>query len=242
MSFLFNTIFYQPLLNLLVWIYEFTIHDFGVAIILLTVIIRMILFPFYQKSMRHQTILQRIQPKIKKIQEQHKNDREKQAQALMALYQEHNVNPFFSFFFLLLQIPIMFALYRIILNLAHGNITGLYAFTTPPGELNTIFLNLINLSKSNIIIVILAAGAQYFQAKLALRPKTSDAKDASPAESMARSMAVVAPLMTLFIFYSLPSAITLYWFVVSLISVVQQIIINKELGHGEVGTILEKNP
>ena len=118
----FRTILYQPLLNGLVLLYEYVaFEDLGVAIILLTVMVRIILFPLFHKTAKHQKIAQKIQPEVKKIQTKHKNNREAQTKALMALYQEHNVNPLTPIFLLVLQLPILFALYRLFINGFNGD-------------------------------------------------------------------------------------------------------------------------
>jgi len=92
---LFNTILYRPLLNFLVLLYKYVPgHDFGIAIILLTVIVKLLLYPLGSKAIKSQKNLAEIQPKIKEIQEKYKDDKEKQTRALMEFYKEAKVNPF----------------------------------------------------------------------------------------------------------------------------------------------------
>ena len=96
MSYLFNTFLYYPLLNALILVYNYaTFGDLGVAIIILTVLIRIVLFPLFYKSFEHQTIMQKLQPALQQIQHEHKEDKEKQALKMMELYKEHKVNPDF---------------------------------------------------------------------------------------------------------------------------------------------------
>src|SRR5579872_2128083 len=130
MIYLYQLIFYRPILNALVFFYNtIGLKDFGLSIVLTTLLIRFILYPLFHKGARQQAVMQRIQPKIKKVQEIHRNDREKQTKALMELYKEHGVNPFSSILLLIIQLPILIALYRIILsNLSGGALTGLYSF------------------------------------------------------------------------------------------------------------------
>jgi YidC/Oxa1 family membrane protein insertase len=235
----FQAIFYQPILNILVYFYEtVAFHDFGLAIIFVTILIRLVLYPLFHKSAKQQMVMQRIQPKIKKIQELHKNDKEKQAQALMDLYKEHGVNPFSSMLLLFVQLPIMIGLYWVVRSgLAPGNLAGLYSFIPQPGAINALFLGLVNLAKPNLILIFLAAVAQYFQARLAIYRDPADKSPLAPAEKMARQMSFIGPLVTIFIFYGLPSAIGLYWFVTSLFSIFQQIIINKHFRKGETAAV-----
>lgn len=236
MSYLYHTILYNPLLNILIFLYNtIAVRDLGLSIILLTVLIRLILFPIFHKSARHQVVMQKLQPAIKKIQETHKSDREKQAQAMMALYKEHNVNPFSGFLLLIVQLPILIALYQIILkSLKPGVLAGLYNFVSAPLAINTSFLGLINLQERSIFIVVLAGLAQYLQAKLAI-PKRESSANLTPAEKTVRQMVFIGPLITVIIFYNLPAAVGLYWLATSLFSIVQQIIVNKQIAYGKSG-------
>src|SRR5580700_11382203 len=141
MTYLYHILFKWPLLNLLVFLYEtLAFRDLGLAIILLTLLIRFILFPFFHKGAKQQMLMQRIQPKVKKIQETHKDDREKQTKALMELYKEHGVNPFSSIVLLIIQIPVMLGLYYVVRSgLASGQLSGLYSFVAQPGAINPVF-------------------------------------------------------------------------------------------------------
>ncbi len=230
MAYLYQQIFYRPIFNILIFFYEnFAWHDLGIAIILTTLLIRFILYPLFHTGAKQQMMMQRIQPKIKKIQELHKDDMQKQSQALMELYKEHGVNPFSSILLLIVQIPIMLAFYWVVREgFGTAQFVNLYSFIPQPQAVNSIFLGIVNLAQPSIILILLAAVAQYFQARLAIyRAPGSGAP--STAEKIARRMSFVAPLMTILIFYSLPSAIGLYWLVSSLFSVGQQYLINQHL-------------
>ena len=219
MSELFHKILYQPLFNVLVFLYQY-LGDLGVAIIILTVLIRVVLFPLFYKGAKDQAIMQRLAPKIKEIQTNHKNNREEQAKALMGLYREHKVNPLSSFLLILVQLPILIALYQVFMK-------GLVG----PDFLDLNFLGLIDLSKKSAIIVGLAAVAQYFQGKLSVVKTNKLFKDLTPMERMGRQMIYLGPILTIIFlyFFNLPSAVGLYWLTTSLFSVIQQIIINKRL-------------
>lgn len=219
MSELFNKILYQPLFNVLVFLYQY-LGDLGVAIIVLTVLIRLVLFPLFYKGAKDQAIMQRLAPKIKKIQANHKNNREEQAKALMGLYHEHRVNPLSSFLLILIQLPILIALYQVFMK-------GLVG----PDFLDISFLGLVDLSKRSAVIVGLAAIAQYFQGKLSIIKSEKPLKDLTSVERMGRQMIYLGPILTIIFlyFFNLPSAVGLYWLTTSLFSVIQQIIINKRL-------------
>lgn len=232
---LYNEILHKPLLNALIFLYNtIAIEDLGLAIILLTVLIRIILYPLFQKGIRHQAAMQRLQPKIKKLQDDYKNNKEKQVAAMMALYREHKVNPLSGIFIMILQLPILIALYRIFIGIFEpSSLDDLYSFVTRPTELRDSFLGLINLGKPSILIVGLAALAQYFQAKLALPPGSAQGGQ-TQAEKMGRQMVFIGPIITIVIFFNFPAAVALYWAATSGFSIIQQIFVNKHIKN-EVG-------
>lgn len=227
---LFNEVLYRPLYNTLVFLYQYVaFEDLGLAIILLTLIIRFILFPLFYKSFRNQAIIQKLQPEIQKIQHTHKKNREKQAQELMALYRHHKVNPFSGFLMIFIQLPILIALYRLFLNgFSPETFHNLYSFIPAPEHINSSLLGLVDLSSKSMLIVGLAVISQYFQGKLTL-PKIKEGQSIPPAAKIGRQMVVIGPILTFVILRTLPSAIGLYWLITSLFSIVQQIIINKKI-------------
>jgi YidC/Oxa1 family membrane protein insertase len=233
----FHTILFQPLFNALIFFYNTAAFgDIGIAIIILTIAIRFILYPLFRKSLRYQALMQRIQPKLKEIQEKHKQDKAKQTEAMLALYKEHQVNPFSGFLLLLVQLPILIVLYRLFFGwLNSEHFSWLYPFIHAPKVLNLSFLGLINLNGPSMLMVVAAAIAQYAQGRLSLpRKKKSEWSDA---ERMSARMLALGPVLTVVIFARLPSAVSLYWLTTSLFSVVQQIMVNRELSNGTLGTI-----
>jgi YidC/Oxa1 family membrane protein insertase len=229
MIYLYKIIFYQPILNTLVFFYNtVAFRDFGLAIIFTTLLVRIILYPLFHKGSHQQMVMQRLQPKIKKIQETHKDDKEKQSRALMDLYKEHGVNPFSGILLLIVQIPILIALYQIVRSSLGATVLNqLYSFVATPGQVNSTFLGFINLSDKNIVLVVLAAIAQYFQAKLAIYKVKG--VEPSQAQKIASQMVFIGPIITVFIFYNFPAAVGLYWLSSSVFSVFQQLIVNKKL-------------
>ena len=156
---MFQTLFYNPFLNALVWLYgTIAFQDLGVAIILLTLGIRVIFLPLFYKQAKNQSLMQKLQPEIKKIQHNHKDDKEKQAKAMMELYKMHNVNPLSGFLMVLIQLPIVFGLYRVFLNgISPATLVNLYSFVAAPQHLNATFLHLLDLQKPKILRIIATA-------------------------------------------------------------------------------------
>ena len=237
MSYLFNEFLYRPLLNLLFLIYNNIWADLGVAIILLTIIIRLILLPLFYKSAKDQTIIQKITPRIKEIQKNHKDNKEKQVREIMAVYKEHKVNPLSGFLLMLIQLPILIALYRVFWKGLSSDIFKLlYPFVGVPENISHSFLGLVDLNQKSLAIVIIAALAQYFQSKLLMSVGKKNSKSvgnegaAAVAEKISRQMGFLGPVLTFVILYSLASAVGIYWLTTSVFSVIQQIVINKRLG------------
>jgi YidC/Oxa1 family membrane protein insertase len=236
---IYNLVLKQPLFNTLVFLYNtIAFEDLGLAIIFLTILIRLILFPLFQKSTRHQMVMQEIQPKMKKLQEEHKKDMQKQSEAMMALYKEHRINPFSGIGLLFLQLPILIALFGIFSDIFSPEaMDTLYSFVARPTELHTSFLGLLNLTESNLVVVGLAALLQYVQMHM-IFPKKAPGEPLSPEDKMSRNMACIGPVITIAVFYNFPAAIGLYWVVTTLFSIGQQYFITKQL-HKEKNEGLE---
>jgi len=226
---LFHTILYQPIFNVLIALYNL-IPDFGAALIVLTILLRLALFPLSQKSIKSQKELSEIQPEIKKLQQQYKDDKQKQAQALMDLYKEKKVNPMSGCLPLLIQLPILIALYQVCLNVFKPDaFSALYSFVHNPGHVNPMFLGLIDLAKRNIPLAVLAGLAQFWQTKMIL-PKVEKNKPKNKTGGMAEQMSGMMnqqmlyfmPVLTVIIGFSLPGGLPLYWLVTTLLTVGQQ--------------------
>lgn len=224
----FFTVFYQPFYNLLVWLYVvLPVASIGIPIIVVTLLIKGALFPLTFRSLKSQKDMQEIQPKIKEIREKYKDDKEKQAQELMAVYKENNVNPLASCLPLLIQLPIFLALFRV-LQEGLGEVNGeiLYSFVHNPETINTLFLG-IDLAQVSVPLAILAAIAQYFQAKqtIARRPakevrNKEGAKDEDMMAQMNKMMIYFMPIITLTIgVTSLQGGVMLYWLATTVLTV-----------------------
>jgi YidC/Oxa1 family membrane protein insertase len=228
----FNIILYKPLFNSLIFLYNYIPgHDFGIAVISLTIIIRTILVPLSVKSVKSQKALQDIQPKMKALQEKYKNDKEQQAKEVLELYKKEKINPFGGILVLFIQLPILIALYSVFRNGLHSSeLVNLYSFVANPININTFFLNIVDLSKPNLIFAVIAGICQYFQTKMLMpRQKTSETdKVAEFAKAMQIQTTYFMPVFTIIILLNLPSALGLYWIVGGIFSTIQQYFILKK--------------
>lgn len=225
--YLFQEIFYRPILNFLVFLYNIIPgHDLGVAIILLTIVIKLILHPLSLKSLKSQKELQDIQPKIDALKEEHKDNKEALAKATMDLYKEHKINPFSSCLPLLIQLPFLLAVYQVFRDGLASRLDLVYSFVYRPEMINAFSFGFIDLSKPNVILAVLAGVAQFWQAKtmMAKQPKKVETNPKQPDIStmMSKQMLYLMPAVTIFIGVSLPGGLTLYWFVLTMLTALQQ--------------------
>lgn len=229
---IFNTILYQPLLNGLILLYEYIPgHDFGIAVIILTLIIRFLLCPSSIRGVRSQRALTNLQPKIKEIQEKYKDNKEEQMKLLMELYKKEKVNPFSGCLPLLLQLPILIAMYQVFLRGLHPESLNqsLYSFVSHPGIIGFSFLGIINLTESNMFLALLAGVLQYYQLKISTAPKEIIKEKTTDFSKMMQSqMLYLFPALTVYIIWQFGSIIGLYWIVSILFSIGEQYIVKKK--------------
>ncbi len=238
MTSIFNAIIFQPILNLLIWLYNIIPgSDFGFAIIALTVIVKAILYPLTVQQIKQQRALQGLQPKIDEIRLRLKDDKDGQAKELMDLYKREKVNPASSCLPLLIQLPVFIGLFQALRDgLASRSLNMLYPFIANPGTINNMFLGIVDLSKPNYTLAVLSGLIQFWQSwQMFKKPSATTppppevegskgAKDESMASMMNKQMMYIMPIMTVFIGISLPGGLTLYWLVMSLLTVAQQAI------------------
>lgn len=225
----FHLILTKPLLNILIWFYNaIPGHDLGLAIIALTILIRLLLFPSFQKSLRSQKELSALQPKLGEIKEKYKDNREAQTKATLELYKENKVNPFSSCLPLLVQLPILIALYQVFLVGLNGDVgKELYNFISDPGKINTNFLGIMELGRSNFLLAVSAGIFQFIQSKMiqAKNPKKPQDKTAA---IMQAQFTYFMPVLTIIIAARLPAGLSLYWVITTLFAIGQQYYIMKK--------------
>ncbi len=230
---LFIAVCYKPILNLLVVIYNFIPgHDLAIAIIIITILIKLFLWPFSRQAIKAQKELQELQPKLEEIKKVHASNKEEQAKATMALYREHKINPFSSCLPLLIQLPFFFAVFQVFREISTNKqiLDYLYGFVSRPEAINPQgFFGLINLANPNYLLAVLAGLAQFWQAKMLSnqRPTVQDegAKDEDFAAVMNKQMLYMMPALTVFIGITLPAGLSLYWLVMTLLTVLQQFLV-----------------
>lgn len=243
---LFDTIIYQPIYNLLIFVYNI-VPDFGIAIIIVTILIKFLLVPLSKKQIESQKKMQELQPRIKEIQAKYKNDKEKQSRAIMEFYKSSGSNPLSGCLPMIAQLIFLIAIYRVLFNISAAGLIAstadLYSFIANPGQINKMFLGAVDLSSKvdfnsltltglpHIILVVLAAGSQFVQTKMMMAKQTikkNNQGEADFAEIMAKQMLFLGPLLTLFIGVQFPAGLALYWLVSTVFMIAQQYHIEKK--------------
>lgn len=238
MGAIFHSFIYQPLYNVLVFFYD-TVpgQDFGVAIILTTLLLKTLFIPLSKKQLESQKKMQELQPKIKEIQQKHKDNKEQQTKAIMEFYRENKANPFSGCLPLVIQLVFLIAIYRVIINISQAgfmvNPGDLYAFIQAPGAINHLFAGFIDLSKPNYVFAFLSAVAQYYQTKMLFQSKKIETSPVKTSEQpdfatiMNKQMLYLGPGLTFFIGATFPAALSLYWLFSTLFMIFQQTLIFK---------------
>jgi len=240
---MFNTILVHPIFNLLAILYAF-VHDFGLAIVILTILLRLLIWPLVNKQLHSQRALQELQPELKRIKKEAGGDRALEGRLTMELYKEREINPFASFLPLLIQLPIFFALFIVLKDIVKpGEIAHItYAPVQHLGPIADIIknksafhptlFNAIDLTKASVLLAALAGLAQFVQTKQ-ITPKHAPGDQQAQLMS---SMVYAFPAVTLFIGLSLPAALPLYWFTSSAVAVLQQyLVLNRDVRELEAG-------
>ncbi|MDO8575159.1 MAG: YidC/Oxa1 family membrane protein insertase [bacterium] len=237
MIYLYHKFIAYPLYNGFIYLFDVIPWlDAGMAVILFTIIIKLILFPLAKKSIVTQLMMKKIEPELKLIREKFKGDNQKQASETLVLYRKYGVNPFSSFLLILIQLPILIALYSIFYSygLPEVKLDLLYSFVQAP-VINMHFLGILDIAKSSVILAILASISQYYQIKLSVPtpPPRKDGEKPNFQEEMARSMGTnmkyIFPIMVFFLSYKFSAALPLYWTVSNLFMIGQELFVKRKL-------------
>ncbi len=250
---IWNELLIRPILNLLMGFYKgFSLLGlpgaFGLAIIALTILVRLILNPIMRTQLESAKKMQSLKPKLDELNAKHKNDKVKLQQAQLELYKLNGINPAAGCLPLLVQIPIIYALFNVVSKVFNGSTvdsinSALYhpVLTAANIDLNFFGLNLATkpsdwqkLGLGLLLIPIITGGLQYLQTKL-MTPSTAKIATqdkAKPAEedqmqSIQKQMMLMMPIMIGFFALSFPIGISLYWNTFTILGIIQQLNINK---------------
>jgi len=223
MAALWNSLFYKPILNSLVFLYKVFGNNFGLAIITLTLAVRAALIPLVLPTLRSTRKLKDLQPELENLKKKHK-DRQRLQKEQLKLYKQHGVNPTAGCLPFLLQFLILIALYRVFINFIQtGQIDNM------PVAMEFLWLNLAQ-PDSYYVLPVLAGLSQFFLARM-MQPKnqvkTDKKQDEDMSTAMQKQMIFMMPIMTIIIGVRLPAGLALYWLITNLFSLVQQKLISK---------------
>ncbi|MFA5942329.1 MAG: YidC/Oxa1 family membrane protein insertase [Candidatus Paceibacterota bacterium] len=231
----FHTVFYNPIYNALVALVALVPgSDVGIAVVLLTIGIRLILLPFSLSAARTQRAMKALEPKIKELKDKHKGDKEKEALETLALYRESRVNPFASILTVFIQIPVLLALYWVFYYEPFSTINTalLYPFTPTPGTASLEFLGLISVAGKSITLAVLAGLTQFLQAHMALRGTMSPAHSSAQGDFqkiMGMQLKYVFPFLIGIISYTTSGAVALYFITTNLAGSLQEWHVRRKL-------------
>ena len=229
-----HTVFFDPVYNTLVFFIDAVPGgDVGIAIVLTTVLVKVVLLPLSIKAAKTQKVMRELEPKLKEIKETHKDDRQAQAQAMMAAYKEGGINPFASLLLVFIQIPIIIALYLSVVNgggapLPEINTDLLYSFVPAPEMVDMIFLGYFDIAGRSILLAFLAAAAQFAHTRIAMPAPEPKKEGEAPsfkddfARSMQFQMRYVMPIIIFIVAYTISAAIALYFLVSNLAQIAQE--------------------
>jgi len=250
---MYHTLIFKPLYNGLVGIMDLIPWiDVGIAVIIFTVIVKLILFPLSKSSLLTQVRMKEIEPEVNKIKAQYSKDRQVQAMKIMELYKERNIKPFSGILLLLIQLPILFALISVFYKIIpEVNPQFLYSFISAPDITNkTLFLGFIDLTQKSLILSLATGIIQYLQLYFspAMRQQGKTIQAAGDptdfqsqlASSMNKQMKIFLPILAFastywiipFQFPQAASIIAIYWSTSTLFTLAQELFIRKKYMKG----------
>lgn len=209
----------KPTLYLLNFLYKY-IHNYGVAIILVTIIIKLLFWPIAQKGMKSMKTMQKLQPKMAKLREKHKDDKERLNQEMIKMYQTYKVNPVGGCLPMVLQIPVFFALYKVLLQTIELRHAPFMLWINDLSAPDRLYLGFDLPFLGGLPVLTLLMGASMFlQQKM-----TPTSADPTQAKVM-----MFLPVIFTVMFVNFASGLVLYWFVNNLLSIAQQYAINRQV-------------
>lgn len=235
----YTEIIYRPLLNGLVLIYGLLPYqDLGLAILVLTFIVRVLLHPTIVQMMKSQRAMAALQPRLREIQERFKSNREEQARQTLTLYRAHGVHPLAMFVPLFVQLPVLIGLYHVFSRgIALADPSLLYSFLPAAQPFNPMAFGLFDLTAKSLPLALAAGASQFLQSKLLAAPPVSPAAGAKGGADFQKAitwqMTYFFPVFITYISWSLPAAIAFYWTALNLLAIVQQLVIQRRLDRAD---------
>ncbi len=230
---MFNTIVFIPLTNVLVSLTGLLWGNIGLAVIFTTILIKLLLLPFSYAQTKSQIAIKKIQPHIDEI-KKNTPDKTEQTKKIMELYKEHNTNPLSGCLPLIIQLPIIIALYQVFLQGVSVDPSILYSFVHAPEQISHMFLG-VDMTSKSIIIALIAGITQFIQLKLSPSMQDSAEKTENADMStemmanMQKTMKFSLPVMITVFAAVVPAAVALYWVVTNLFQIAQEWWINKKI-------------
>lgn len=229
MSTFFKQLLYIPFYNLLIFFAWLTGGSVGWAIILVTIVIRILLLPPSLKAAKATTKMQALQPKMNEIKEKYNGDNKKLNEETMRLYKEAGASPLGCCGPMLIQLVVIWILYRVfMIGFDTANYHLLYSFTPRPEALNNYFAG-FDMSKPDLWFLPILAGLSQLFLSLMTMPKLDPKSKNDPTMAMNRQMTFLFPIMTIFIGRSLQSGLVIYWIITTIFSIGQQWYVNKNI-------------
>ena len=233
---LLKTIVYTPLYNILVLILNIDWIDAGVATVILTILVKFILYPLTKKSTITQVTMKEKSGELNEIKQKYP-DRQVQAQKVMEFYKKNKINPFASIGTILIQIPIIYSLYYIFFKsgLPAIDLNLLYPFVKMPELVSMNFLGLVDVSQKSLLLAALAAISTYLQLHLSSSGKSDKPNNnigkintEEFSQIMAKQMKYTFPVVVFFISWQISGVVALYWFVSNVVGTLQESYIRRK--------------
>ena len=231
---LLKTVFYVPLYNGLIFFIDIIPGaSAGAAVIALTILIKLILFPLSYKASKFQYEMKAHEADIKRLKERYKDDRQAQGKAILEFYKEKGINPFAGILPLFIQIPIVIALYYVFYKGGLPSVDAALLYSVVPvPEVSMIFLGL-DISQKSIILAVLVGVSQLLQGHLAMPPAPAKSEKPSFGDDLARGMQLqmkyVLPIVMAFVAYAVSGAVALYFITSNLFTVCQELYLRRLL-------------
>lgn len=225
---LWNTAVFQPMLNGLILLYGLFFHNFGLTVVIFTVLVRLVILPLTMRQLHAAKAMSRLQPELSKLQKRYANDRQRLSQEQIRLYKEHGVNPLGCAVPTLIQFPVWIGLYQSILAALAAtpeNLMNLSRHLYPslsqvhelvPLDSRFLWLDLAS-PDPFFLLPVLVAGSGWLQQKMSTMP-TDDPRQ----QQMNNTMQWMMPMMFGFFTVSFASGLAIYWFISNAISIVIQ--------------------